>query len=267
MTETKGADLSSTGSAVVDRVAAVSEAPAPEGFDWTTPRTMTVAEQVQAGKQKRFKDLDNTVEAANAGPAPGATLDPEFDRILQQRTEEGGAPDPVDPSENTAASPERRPWKVVVNGSTLQAQTEISLDAVAEANDPPFLFNRARSLVRVVFDENGNPFISVLNEAGVRGILERNAAYVKTRADGSEIPTFPPIEVVKDLMNLPEWYTIPPIAGIVEAPIVLADGGVVLKQGYDKKTRLFYAPTPGLIIPSISDRPGKAFRSSGHQLP
>jgi hypothetical protein len=169
-----------------------------------------------------------------------------------------GAPDPIEPEEDAVAKPERHPWKVVVNGSTLQTQTEISLDAIAEANDPPFLFNRARSLVRVVFDENGNPFISVLNEAGVRGILERSAEYVKTRVDGSETPTFPPIEVVKDIMNLPEWYTIPPITGIVEVPIVLTDGGLVLKQGYDRKTRLFYAPAPDLVIPAIPDRPGKA---------
>jgi len=194
-----------------------------------------------------------------------ATRDPEFNRILQQRSDEGralptpeGPPGPTDPQEETAAAPERHSWRVIVNGSTLQAQTEISLDALAEANDPPFVFNRARSLVRVVFDENGNPYISVLNEAGVRGILERCTDYVRQRLDGTETPTFPPMEVVKDLMNLPEWYTIPPITGIVEAPIVLQDGGIILKQGYDKKTRLFYAPAPGLVIPIIPERPGKA---------
>ncbi len=194
--------------------------------------------------------------------AMGITLDPEFNRILTQRGDE--VKDLVamceqnDPYEAAADKPDRRIWKVVVNKSSLQTQTSITLDGLAEANDPPFVFNRAHLLVRVIFDENDNPFISIITESGVRGILERCVDFVKMDLRGVEKPAYPPIDVVKDLMNLPEWYTIPPLAGIVEAPIVLADGGIVNKKGYDEMTRLFYAPASGLIIPPIPNRPSKA---------
>lgn len=152
-----------------------------------------------------------------------------------------------------------REWKIQVNDQHLADQTQTALDALADVNDPPFVFNRARSLVRVVFDENGNPVISVLSEAGVRGILERCAEFVKIKADGSEIPAFPPREVVADIMNLPEWQaiTIPPIVGIIEVPILLPDGNVIVKQGYNAATRLYYAPAPGLVVPQLPDLPTK----------
>lgn len=195
---------------------------------------------------------------AHAGPeAPGMTEaarpteDPEFNRILSQREQEIQAEKPE------AKEWERRDWKIVVNGTTLQEKTDLSLDALADANSTPFIFNRSRSLVRVQYDEGGNPAICSLNEAGVRGVLERCADYVRVSLEGNETPVPPPLDVVRDLMNLPEWVTIPPLTGITEVPIVLPDGGLVLSPGYDRKTRLFYAPAPGLVIPPVPDKPEK----------
>jgi hypothetical protein len=176
------------------------------------------------------------------------TLDPELDRIITQRGAEIKAP-----------VKESREWKIVVNDETLKDQTAMSMDALADVNDPPFLFQRARSLVRVEFDENDMPMIQTQSEAGIRGILERCAVFVKRRGiiHPEEYSVSPPIDVVKDLMSLPEWNTIPPLTGIIECPTILPDNTLITKSGYNKKTRLFYAPAPGLKLPLIPDAPTK----------
>ena len=151
-----------------------------------------------------------------------------------------------------------REWKIVVNDQPLQDQTSIALDALAEVNEPPFVFQRARSLARVCYDENDMPIIQTLSEAGIRGILERCSIFVKSRKQGmEEFVVAPPLDVVRDLAALPEWNTIPPLAGIIECPTVLADNTLITAPGYNQSTRLFYAPSPGLKLPSIPDSPTK----------
>jgi hypothetical protein len=154
-----------------------------------------------------------------------------------------------------------REWKIIVNDQSLQDQTSMALDALADVNDPPFIFQRARSLVRVAFDENDMPMIQTLSEAGLRGYLERCAIFVKSftpiKNGRKEVPVPPPLDVVRDLAALPEWNTIPPLAGIIECPTLLTDNTLIIIPGYNSKTRLYYAPTPGLKLPSITDSPTK----------
>jgi hypothetical protein len=88
-------------------------------------------------------------------------------------------------------------------------------------------------------------------------VLERCAEFVRLKADFSETPSYCPMDVVRDLMNLPEWLTVPPLAGIVECPIILPDGAIISNQGYDKGTRLFYAPDPDLMIPAVPGLPSQ----------
>jgi len=167
---------------------------------------------------------------------------------------------PVPTSEPAEPEPrERRDWRIVVNDETLQNQTTMALDALADVNDPPFLFQRARSLVRVEHDENEMPLIRTQTEAAIRGILERCASFVTRRgiAHPEEVPVPPPLDVVRDLMSLPEWNTIPPLAGIIECPTILADNTLVTTPGYNTRTRLYYKPAPGLKLLSIAEHPTK----------
>ena len=170
--------------------------------------------------------------------------------LIEREANSSPEPEPTAPCQRT-----HREWKIVVNNTALSEQTGIALDAIADQNDPPFIFNRARSLSRVVFDENDNPCISMLTEAGVRGVLERCVNFIKLDKAGFEVVAYPPEIVVKDLMALPEWLTIPAISGIAECPIVSSDGKIITRQGYDRGTRLYYAPAPGLMIPTIPNDP------------
>lgn len=206
----------------------------------------------------------------NSVPSP--TLDPEFNRILQQREDENKANipsvaeqviqpiqtkiEPVEPPRKKGNAPFRE-WLIVCSGTRLQDQTAMALDALSDVNDPPFVFHRSRELVRVAYDETGSPSIVPINVPALRGILERCASFVTVGKNFQNIPIPPPLTVVQDLANLPEWNTILPITGIVESPIIRNDGTIVTEKGYDKETKLYYAPADGFVLPDIPDKPSK----------
>jgi hypothetical protein len=203
---------------------------------------------------------------------PAPTLDPEFNRILHERDEDilpqptvaeqiiqpqiQATIEPTEPPRKKTNTPFRE-WIIVVAGTRLQDQTSMALDALADVNDPPFVFHRARELVRVSYDENGSPAIIPVNISTLRGILERCASFVTVGKKFEHIPVPPPLTVVMDLANLTEWNSILPIAGIVESPIIRTDGSIVTDKGYDKITRLFYAPSEDFVLPDIPKKPTK----------
>ena len=63
----------------------------------------------------------------------------------------------------------------------------------------------------------------------------------------------PPVDVVKDLLAFPGWSedVFPPLDEIIEAPVFASDGTLVAQPGYDRDSRLWYSPTPGLIVPGV----------------
>lgn len=150
-----------------------------------------------------------------------------------------------------------RDWKIPINALRLQDQTGIALDALADINSPPFLFHRSRELVRINYDEKGIPLIESLSEAALRGIIERCCQFQKMNAKGEEKPISPPLDVIRDIANLPEWNTIYPLAGIIECPTISINNVLTIEQGYNINTRLYFAPPPGFTSPIIPDSPTK----------
>ncbi len=135
----------------------------------------------------------------------------------------------------------------------MRTSSELSLDALKKANDPPFLFVRAGELVRIRTNERGEPFIEPLSESAMRGHLARAADYVIFKNEGF-FPTPPPMELVRDILSLPSW-DLPPLDSIIETPTLRRDGSILGKPGYDIQTRLYYVATPGFRIPQLSDKP------------
>lgn len=147
--------------------------------------------------------------------------------------------------------------KIIINDQRLRDVTARALTTLIEANDPPFIFERGRALVRINEDENGLPVIETLNNAGVRGVIERCSEFYRLRAsDAQEIPLPPPKDVIDDLMNLPEWG-VPALRSIIECPSIRPDGHILATAGYDPNTRLYYAPVGNLVLPTISENPSE----------
>jgi hypothetical protein len=65
------------------------------------------------------------------------------------------------------------------------------------------------------------------------------------------------MEIVQDLLAILslEPGLLPPLEGIVEAPVLRPDGTILLTPGYDEQTDLYYAPAKDLRIPDIPEEP------------
>ncbi|MBA7563740.1 hypothetical protein ES708_05400 [subsurface metagenome] len=144
---------------------------------------------------------------------------------------------------------------IFVTDRFLKEKTADTIAAVEQANMPPQIFERSGHLVRIGHDELGVPYIEAVTESACRGFIERAAAYVRVNNEGKMIPLpAPPLDIVRDFMSLPH-RNLPALLGITEVPILRGDGSILTEPGYDKATRLYYQPAPGLTIPMVSDSP------------
>lgn len=125
--------------------------------------------------------------------------------------------------------------------------------AIIASNDPPELFQRGGLLTRIQTGDTKEPYLAVVSEAGLRGILARVAWWYRfTERDGQK-DAHPPIPVVKDMMAAPE-YPLPIISRVVEAPVFGRQGELNLEPGYHPASRTYYWSN-GLEVPPVPENP------------
>lgn len=121
---------------------------------------------------------------------------------------------------------------------------------LARANDPPELFVQGGRLVRYRADEDGRPMVEALTRDELRIEAVRRISFERTvtRKDGGIDVKFvnPPPDLLSNVLKLGEWEGIPPLAGVVEAPVLREDGSVVSDPGYDPASGLLLHPSDGL---------------------
>jgi hypothetical protein len=169
------------------------------------------------------------------------------------------------PPEGAAAEPPGRgadlPW-IQGNKRQLRVVTADAHVAVLARNDPPTVFQRGGLLTRLrVRPDDGAPFLEPLAEAALRGVLARVANWMNvrdTKLGKVEEEDAPPLEVVKDLANLPAWEGIPVIEAVVECPVFSRAGDLVDSPGFHRAARLWYQPAAGLEVPPVPSRPSLA---------
>ena len=145
--------------------------------------------------------------------------------------------------------------EIVVTGADLRTMTAQAMDALQAANhSPPVLFVRSGEMVRWRMDERSRSIIEGVTVPALRGRMARCADWIKLAKDGGQYPTFPPEEVVKDALALPEWPW-PALAGVTEVAAMRSDGTILDAPGYDPASRLIYAPAQGFDVPAVSERP------------
>ncbi len=123
-------------------------------------------------------------------------------------------------------------------------QAEVALAAVGD------VYSRARRLVRVVRDRtenrglryaDGTPVIAAIDHDNLLEHLDRAANWYAAGSEG-ERKVAAPAWVASMLTSRQEWPALPPLDGIVEAPILRPDGTVHDAPGYDPASRLIYDP-------------------------
>ncbi len=125
--------------------------------------------------------------------------------------------------------------------------------AVEGSNNPPYLFQRGGLLARVLLDDDRRPKMTVVSEAGLRGILARVAWWFRWTNQDERQDALPPLHVVKDMMAAPN-IPLPTLLRIVEAPVFGQGGEIMLEPGYHPSSRTFYHSN-GIEIEDVSNNP------------
>jgi hypothetical protein len=136
-----------------------------------------------------------------------------------------------------------------------------ALAALVRRNEPPALFIRAGTLVRVCRDEDGRPLIASHTVDSVRMLLAESASWYhlidKARKPRQEAVS-PPSDVARTALALGEWPNLPALTGITQSPILHADGSLHHQEGYDARSRLWHTPPDGFTMPALPDTPTTA---------
>jgi hypothetical protein len=155
-------------------------------------------------------------------------------------------------------------------GDLIRNEDEV-LAALYAYNSPPTIYQRGGSLCRVKQISEYRYKIEDLTDYALRNEISKAATFQKfipKKDDDKEefagkkgskllaIPCEPPINLVRGIMALDAW-DIPYINGLISAPVVRADGSLLLEPGYDEATGLCYRPDATLALSRIPENPTK----------
>jgi hypothetical protein len=151
----------------------------------------------------------------------------EAERILLERY---GPPHTAD-SKRTA---------IQVNARFLRDIAADAIQALTGANDPPRLFVRGTSLVRLA--ETGLA-ADPINVPALKGVLDRCADFVKVKkgevgAADVLVLARPPDDVVKDILSQ-QGLPFPALKGFASTPIFLPGGRLLARDGYDPDSGIY----------------------------
>ena len=137
----------------------------------------------------------------------------------------------------------------------LRHVTRRAFAALLAANEPPRLFARGGSLARIAFDEESRPKIETLGVASLRADLSECANFISTSIDGNVIAVAPPAPVIDGILSARSLSGMPPLLGIVTAPVFSSTGTVETTPGYLASSALFYHAFDCAELPNSDPTP------------
>ncbi len=160
----------------------------------------------------------------------------------------GMPPTPSDPASGDD------PQRIVIT----TRQKEVTDQALAALAGAGMLYQRGRMLVEVVADAPpseggggidpslGSATIRVVREARLQELLATYCTFLVSRGRAGreeQRPAHPPRWVTRALLARGGWPQLPRLAGVVESPVLRADGSVLEAPGYDLATGLIHVPS------------------------
>jgi hypothetical protein len=138
---------------------------------------------------------------------------------------------------------------------SLQEAGDLALEAVLANNEPPQLFSRSGTPVRLIRDpREDEPQIRELSVDDTRVEVAQAADFVKSTGKTSKL-VFVPRDVVTYVRSHRGMLNLPSIVGISRCPVVRPDGSILAEEGYDETTALWYAPIEGVQVPRVPEAP------------
>lgn len=145
---------------------------------------------------------------------------------------------------------------IVVTGTRLSTeQTTPALQALANNNLPPRIFNQEGRLMRLslVTGKRSSKQVQLiaLDALCLKHELERSARFFRLDRYGNERHAAPPDNVAQDILAMPDYPQFPTLERITTAPCIVKNGEyrVIDAPGYDTHTGLYYFQNEPLKIP------------------
>ncbi len=149
----------------------------------------------------------------------------------------------------------RRPeaLSIRVGNRQLRDMTRDAIAALALANEPPVVFQRAEQLVEAQAEG-----VAALSSERLRYRLGRAANWHRVVADGSRRAVHPDMTVVGDVRVAVEDWPFPALDRVVSTPVFARDGSLRTEPGYHPASRTLYQPPDGLVVPTVPTMPSVA---------
>lgn len=156
--------------------------------------------------------------------------------------------------------PEKQPWPknpnlptIEIHDRELREKRDRMISAIVAANEPPRLFHGDSGLIHVGRDKDGIPILRKADRDVVVDVMADAANW--TRTTTKSIRVSPPRDLAENYMAQPHWPGLPPLDGVVTAPIFGADGTLCDTPGYNLSSRLFLSLPPGFCLPDTTPTP------------
>jgi putative DNA primase/helicase len=147
--------------------------------------------------------------------------------------------------------------QILHNPENLRAHVD-EVDALLGERDDVFEFNgRLVQMQQRPSDDPAEPHaphLHLLVEPTLAAIVSDHVVYRQRNARGGSRLIRPPRDVMDALLKRGQHQHIKPLAGVVTAPTLRADGTLVTAPGYDPASRLFFDPQ-GVDWPAVPEAP------------
>ncbi|MCC6557280.1 MAG: hypothetical protein IT372_30380 [Polyangiaceae bacterium] len=181
--------------------------------------------------------------------------------VRRRRTELEATSTPADERKT-----DKRP-RIVVN---LHEEFEVNEAAIKALAALPNLYQRYGALVHVIESEHLQPGeqiretvreIREIKPHLLRELFTRAALWQEEQPDietgGTKlVRTHPPEWSVRAVHEWGSWPGIKPLRHISEIPVLFADGSILSRPGYDRRSGILYQPR--VVVPEISESPTEA---------
>ncbi len=164
----------------------------------------------------------------------------------------------------TPEKPEPLP-EIFINGEQLREMVDQSVAAIMQRErQAPSLFMQSARLVRVGLNELGRPLLTQMGVAEVKEVLTHAANFFRLKkVPGKEdeyekSPVSPPKELAEQILarqTQHPYLPFPALSAIVETPVLRPDGSILDQPGYDRATKLYYAPGEGMEACKVPLKP------------
>jgi hypothetical protein len=189
------------------------------------------------GPQGEKAGLDDFIATeAKAGATPDQVRAKLLELAVDELRPNVNSTKPEDDDDDSDTRP-----SIIINNRQLRRKVRAALQALRVRNEPPFLFTRDGSMVRL--RAKGDELEEVDSQVLLAELAEAANWFVETKL--GQMPVDPPPKVGMAILGTRQ-LPFPHLEGIVRAPFFTPEGELVVEPGYHPQARVYLAPDAAL---------------------